>query len=95
MRTEQARKLRRAVVSILTGCMVFQFGFLPSACSGVLSVVNPCGTILGFCTQEDLDLILSDSVPNFDLDPTCTIPFASGNGCAGGPIFPTPGSRPN
>ncbi len=84
---------RATVLSFAVGASLLQFGFLPS-CRGVLSVINPCGTIFGFCSQEDLDLILSDSIPNFNLDPTCTIPFATGNGCAGGPILPTPGPRP-
>ena len=84
---------RTAVVSLAVGGSLLQFGFLPS-CEGVFSVFNPCGTILGFCTEEDLDLILSESIPNFDLDPTCTIPFATGGGCAGGPILPIPGPRP-
>jgi hypothetical protein len=84
----------RAAVSLLTGAVVFQLGFLDS-CTGLLRVFNPCGTIFGFCEQEDLDLILADSLPDWDLDPTCTIPFAAGGGCAGGPIWPTPGPRPD
>lgn len=85
--------VRRVVVSLAMGATVLQLGFLPS-CRGILTVFNPCGTIFGFCQEEDLDLILSDRLPNFDLDPTCTIPFAQGNSCAGAPVFPTPGPRP-
>ncbi len=92
-RNNRGGTIRRALVSMALGGTVFQLGFLPS-CSSVLSVFNPCGTIFGFCEQEDLDLLLSDGIPNFDLDPTCTIPFATGGSCAGGPILPTPGPRP-
>lgn len=73
-------------------CTVMQFGFLPS-CETLLTTINPCGNILGFCTEEDIDLLFAD-VPDYDLDPTCTIPFATGGGCAGGAILPNPGPRP-
>ena len=87
-------RTRRAVVSLLAGATVLQFGFLDS-CTGILTVFNPCGTVFGFCEQEDLDLLLAGNIPDWDLDPTCTIPYAVGNGCAGGPIWPTPGPRPD
>lgn len=83
----------RTIRMVAAGTLVFQLGLLPS-CRGLLTVFNPCGTIFGFCEQEDLDFILSENIPNYDLDPTCTIPFATGPGCAGGPIWPTPGPRP-
>lgn len=85
--------LRRVIVSLALGTSVLQLGFLPD-CTGLLRVFNPCGSIFGFCQPEDLDLMLADSIPDFNLDPTCTIPYATGNGCAGRPIFPTPGPRP-
>lgn len=100
------RTLRRcwATAAVLSGC-VFQFGWLPS-CSTALTTVNPCGTILT-CLPSDIDLIFSD-IPNYDLDPTCTIPgfgFVGGDpnapptsvsgGCADQPVYPnTPGPRP-
>ena len=84
---------RRVVVSLALGGSVLQLGFLPD-CTSLLRVFNPCGSILGFCEPEDLDLMLADGIPDFDLDPTCTIPFATGGNCAGGPIWLTPGPRP-
>lgn len=78
--------------SLLPALIGTSLAILPS-CEGLLTTINPCGTILNFCTQEDIDLLFAD-VPDYDLDPTCTIPFATGPDCAGGPIFPTPGSRP-
>jgi hypothetical protein len=69
--------------------------------------VNPCGSVFAFCTPEDVDLLFSD-IPNYDLDPTCTIPGfgfddadegvpanTTPTGCADQPIYPyTPGPRP-
>ncbi|MHC4066650.1 MAG: hypothetical protein ACYSUI_19415 [Planctomycetota bacterium] len=88
-------------LAVLTGC-TFASGLLPS-CETALTTVNPCGSILGFCDPTDIDLLFAD-VPDFELDPTCTIPyfdetlFEGGGGgggqqqnlgiCAGGPIFP-------
>ena len=90
-----------AITAVLSAC-VFQFGFLPS-CKGVLTTLNPCGTILGFCEPEEIDLLFAD-VPDFSIDPTCTIPgfgfdpAAPGTptgDCADQPVFPnTPGNRP-
>ncbi len=90
-----ARRSIRRVISVLVPALVgIQFGFLPS-CEAILTTFNPCGNILGFCTEEDLDLLLCDTIPCFDIDPTCTVPFATGPGCAGGPILPNPGPRPD
>ncbi len=86
------RARRRLALPVVMAVAGFQFGFLPS-CKTVLTTFNPCGNILGFCSEEDIDLLFA-TIPDFDLDPTCTIPFATGPGCAGGPIFPNPGPRP-
>ncbi len=87
-----SRFARRFVLSVLVPVLAtYQFGLL-STCEGILTTFNPCGNILGFCTEEDIDLLFA-SIPDFGLDPTCTIPFATGNGCAGGPILPNPGPR--
>ena len=99
------RNLRRfwTTLAVLSGC-TFQYGWIPS-CQGALTTVNPCGTILT-CLPEDIDLIFSD-IPNWDLDPTCTIPgfgfgapdtpvpTSASGGCANEPVYPdTPGPRP-
>jgi hypothetical protein len=82
-------RVKRRVFVVIAGlsCTVTQLGFLPS-CEGLLTTFNPCGTIFGFCTERDVDLFFAD-VPDFDLDPTCTVPFACGD-----PILPNPGPRP-
>ena len=92
MGSGRKKSVRRVMLTALVpGAMVFG-SFLPS-CKGLLTTFNPCGTLLGFCSEEDIDLLFA-SIPDFDLDPTCTIPFATGGGCAGGPILPNPGPRP-
>ena len=87
---------------VLSTC-VFQLGFLPS-CEGVLTTLNPGGSILGAISAEDIDLLFTD-VPDWNYDPTCTIPgfgfdpdsagaVPTGE-CADQPVYPnTPGARP-
>lgn len=90
--------------ALLSAC-VFQFGFLPS-CEGVLTTFNPGDTILGSVTASDIDLLFVD-IPDWESDPTCTIPgfgydpdtagnVPTGAGtCADQPVYPnTPGNRP-
>ena len=93
MHLAMKRLTRRLIISsAVMGSTVFQLGFLPS-CDSLLRVVNPC-SFLAFCQEQDIDLLTAGSLPDFELDPTCTIPFATGPGCAGVPILPTPGPRP-
>lgn len=80
------------------GGTVFQL--FPS-CERILTTVNPCGTIFGFCSPSDLDALFT-TIPDYDYDPTCTVPGYgwnvvgdNPNGCAGGLIYPTTnGERP-
>ncbi|MFQ5413355.1 MAG: hypothetical protein ACE5E6_02745 [Phycisphaerae bacterium] len=58
-----------AAGALVLAASVFQ---LPS-CAQVLTVFDPCGTILGSCAPGALQLLFAD-VPDFDVDPTCTIP---------------------
>lgn len=93
MLRRSARSTRRCWMRVLLPALIgIQFGFLPS-CKGILTTFNPCGNIFAFCSEADIDLLFA-SVPDFNLDPTCTIPFATGGGCAGGPILPNPGPNP-
>ncbi|KAB2940353.1 MAG: hypothetical protein KJ057_03250 [Phycisphaerae bacterium] len=55
------------------------------SCEGLLTRFNPCSTVLGFCDANDIDLLFTD-IPNYELDPTCTIPYLEG--CSAGNIFP-------
>ncbi len=53
---------------------------LELSCAGVgekvVTGINPCGTILN-CDPVEWDLITSD-YPDWDLDPTCTVPGQCG-----------------
>ena len=98
------KKAVLAVAAVVLGCNLALF---PS-CETVLTTVNPCGTIFGFCQPTDIDRMFAD-IPDYDLDPSCTIPYygldaggqAAGGGaqglgvCSATPVYPfTPGSRP-
>ncbi len=61
----------------------FQTG---TGCGGtLLRNVNPCGTIL-VCDPLEYDLTFIDYFPNWNIDPTCTIPGL----CGGTPFPPVP-----
>lgn len=50
-------------------------------CGGLKDIAanfNPCGTLLN-CDPYEYDWLFIDRYPNWDIDPTCTIPGA----CAG------------
>ena len=69
------------------------FGILPS-CETVLTTVNPCGTVFAFCDPFEIEQLFA-SIPDFEADPTCVIPFfgfdpdnaGEANGCATTPVF--------
>ena len=95
--SKSGRTLRLWVgLAIMAAGAVFQ---IPS-CQGVLTTFNPCGSIFAFCNARDIDALFG-SVPDFNLDPTCTIPFfgvdnpGQAGGCSTVEVFPvTPGPRP-
>ncbi|MEE8170731.1 MAG: hypothetical protein V3T70_09300, partial [Phycisphaerae bacterium] len=47
-----------------------------TGCTNFLFSINVCGTVLLNCTPEDQLLLVFPflDVPDFDIDPTCTIP---------------------
>lgn len=67
------------IALVLTAGTLMQ---LDMSCSGVAQKVthsiNPCGTVFN-CDPEEYDLLTTD-FPNWELDPTCTIPGQCGNG---------------
>lgn len=68
-----------ALSLLLTGT-AFQ---IPS-CSTLLTVFNPCGTVFAFCNAREIDALFGD-IPDYSLDPSCTIPFFGiDNGATGG-----------
>lgn len=57
---------------------------IPS-CQTLLTTFNPCGNVFEFCDPNDIPLLFAN-VPDYNLDPTCTIPYLTG--CSQGNIFP-------
>lgn len=57
---------------------IFQVGCLGQA----VRTFNPCGTVIA-CDPLEWDLLFADA-PDYDLDATCSIPFACGVGGTGG-----------
>ncbi len=87
MKRRILRRFRTAGLMILSGSMTFQFGV--GACRGLTEFFNPCGTVFAFCAAEDVDF-LNRTIPDFEDDPSCTIPFA----CGDLPFGSGPGPRP-
>ena len=97
------KKRLLVVAAVVVGCPLALF---PS-CKTVATTVNPCGSIFGFCDPTDVDRLFAD-IPDYDLDPTCSIPYygldagaQTGGGqqglgqCSPTPVYPfTPGPRP-
>jgi len=76
--------LRKAVLSasvLLAGGTV-----LGSGCMNTLASVNLCGTVFPWCDPVDQVNLLYPmlELPDFDVDPSCTIPL----GCGGTDVLP-------
>jgi len=76
------RRVAVIAASAVSGGIVF---FSIPSCEAILTTVNPCGTVFEFCDANDIELLFAD-IPDFDLDPTCTIPYLEG--CSAGNILP-------
>ena len=74
---KSVRKITLGLTVLLSGSTVFDNG-----CFNTLASVNVCGTILTFCTPADQINLLFPylEVPDFDTDPSCTIPLGCGDG---------------
>lgn len=92
MKRTLLKRLQAAGLLLAAGAMPLQF--LPiGGCRELTEFINPCGTVFAFCDAVDLDF-LNRTIPDFQDDPTCTIPFA----CSPDPIFGNtfgPGPRPS
>jgi hypothetical protein len=55
---------------------------LDNGCINTLASIPVCGTVLTFCTPQDqLNLMYSMlDVPNYEWDPSCTVPYGCGSG---------------
>lgn len=93
--------VRRIMVVVgMVACGGSLMGLLPS-CETTLTTFNPCGSIFAFCEPYQIDTLFAD-VPDFAVDPTCTIPFYgldpthSPGGCSTTETYPdSQGSRPD
>jgi len=82
------RLLMRA--ALLSGCV---FALISSTqCEWMFERFDPCGTILGNCEPGSFQLQFAD-VPDFDFDPTCTIPGQCVEGAEEGTVFQSPYSE--
>ncbi len=81
------KRTRFAATFLIAGSFLPQF--LGFSCNDLQDLLNPC-IVLATCTPEEFD-ILNNPIPDFENDPSCTIP-----GACGDPPFPTgPGPRPD
>ena len=99
-RSKPGQFSRKTVVGLAVLATGMTFLSIPS-CSGVLTTFNPCGTVFAFCEPYEIDALFGD-VPDWSLDPTCSVPFwgLDGNNAAGtcGTTLvytQTPGPRPD
>lgn len=55
---------------------------LDNGCMNTVASINVCGTILTFCTPADQINLLFPylEVPDFQTDPSCTVPLGCGTG---------------
>jgi len=69
----------KTVKRVLLAALVLTSGslFASSCLETFLMAFNPCGTIFAFCTEQDWLRIIDPVItaPNYDVDPSCTIPF--------------------
>ncbi len=74
------RKIALGLTVLLSGGTV-----LDNGCFNTLASINVCGTILTFCTPADQINMLFPylEVPDFQTDPSCTIPL----GCDGSDVY--------
>ncbi len=73
--------VKAAGMLLVPGVFMAQLGGACSKLTALTQYVDPCGTVLADCFPGQFQLYASD-VPNYELDPTCTIP----GGCLpGGP----------
>ena len=70
----QSQSIGRTLCRALVGIAVVGAGTTFLNCQGALTTFNPCGTVFSFCTAEELDALFSP-IPNYNLDPTCSIPY--------------------
>lgn len=78
--TKKKNRLAMAMAAFFAGGTVLQ-----SNCANIAYSLPICGTVLTFCTPTDQLNVLFPllEIPDFNADPSCTIPL----GCGGGDLF--------
>jgi hypothetical protein len=74
------RRIKKALLSL--SVMLGGGTVMADGCLNTLASINLCGTVLTFCTPADqLNLFLPYlTLPDFNTDPSCTIPLGCGSG---------------
>lgn len=72
------QRMNRGVAKLMLVLMPLVGGTLLGQCYDTVTLVNPCGTLLteNVCSEQDWWnwTFPGRTSPNFDLDPSCTIP---------------------
>ena len=88
------RKRKLFTKAVLSAGLLFAGGtVLSNGCMNTLASLNLCGTVFTFCDPVDqLNLMYPMlEVPDFDSDPSCTIPLGCGDGDVLPPLEGGPG----
>ncbi|MBN2560616.1 MAG: hypothetical protein JXQ75_06775 [Phycisphaerae bacterium] len=88
------RKHKLLKQAILSASILFAGGtVLSNGCMNVIASTNPCGTVFTFCAPVDwLNLWYPMlETPDYDSDPSCTIPLGCGDGDLLPPLVGGPG----
>lgn len=75
MTRSKSHRLTRLFMLAATSFGATIYVSLGSACEFAATRFDPCGTLFGNCSPGSFDLAFA-SIPDYDLDPTCTIPAA-------------------
>jgi len=92
---KNSRKMKR--LATMASLCVAGGTLMQGNCANALFSLPICGGILTFCTPNDQLNVLFPllTTPDFDADPTCTIPLGcGGNNNAGGQFFDPTGENP-
>ncbi len=92
------RRHRIIKKAMLSAAVVLAGGsVLGSGCINTLASINLCGTVFTFCTPVDqLNLLYPLlEVPDYDADPSCTIPLGCGDSDVLPPLEGGPGGEPS
>lgn len=81
------------VRKIMLGTSLLLAGGIVPGCMNTLANINVCGTIFTFCTPADQINLMFPYLdyPDYNADPSCTIPLGCGDGDVLPPLVGGPG----